>query len=295
MSRRWNESVLVEVSLDTVRATRRRGWLRPTVAAVAQRATTARASAAAEAQGAASAAVAETLARAVREALAELGVETRRPAAGVELRVGAPLVRFDVASGAFLGASDRALGGIAQACIAELLGDAAAEHETRWQLQPGGRQLLLAALPLALRRALAEAVAASGLRIASLQPDFCVQWNRFAGEMKHRQGVFALRSGEDVQLAQVSAGAIAMLSVGPWRDAAQAGATPSPTVRRLISGLGLTGSLPPSLLDLRADRLLASVGCDAAAEQDFVLVAAPDADLAVGPRWQVRSPLEAAA
>ena len=72
----------------------------------------------------------------------------RRSLKGAQLDVelADSLVHLDVVAGDFAANSDRQLASVAAACVDELLGDAAKDHEIRWQLQPDGTHLLIGAV-----------------------------------------------------------------------------------------------------------------------------------------------------
>ncbi len=181
-------------------------------------------------------------------------------------------VHFDVVSGEYRQASEKQLQSIATACVDEVLGHRASLRTVRWQLQPGMRHLLIAAMDAGDVEAVSQVAAHHRLKLHSLQPAFCARWNQHAASLPGGTGVFAVVDGGHVVVAFVQNGAIAALSSG--RCAAE---------------------LPPmdgeggrkSSLDERTDRLLASLGQGADGELAFVqVVSEPDA-AAVAPRWTV--------
>jgi len=195
-----------------------------------------------------------------------------------------PFVHFDVAEGDFAALRDRELQAIATACIGELLGDAADDHEVRWSLQSGQRHLLIAALPRTLIAPVVAATARHGARLAHVQPAFVRQWNAHARTPTAATSVFAALSGGHVVLACIVDGAIRGISVGPWAR------HPVPARQPTAGGARATEPQAESgaLLDERAARLVASLGVDPASVAEFVLVAGDAAAIAASPRWTVR-------
>lgn len=180
---------------------------------------------------------------------------------GAQLRVvlADTMLHLDVVAGDFAGDSERQLQAVAEACVAELLGEAAAAHEIRWQLQPDGRHLLIAALGREHLQALREAADRHGLALDSVQPQLCRQWNHHAAALPSGTTVFAVAQGPEALVACVAHGSIAALSQGQQ-------------------------------LDLRVDRLLASTGLDPAQQGGYVLVAPQAAAQGASPRWTVLNP-----
>ncbi len=194
-------------------------------------------------------------------------------------------MHFDVVAGDFAGNSDRQLQAVAAACMAELLGEAAPTHEIRWQLQADGKHLLIGAIARDQLGALSEAAARHGLTLASVQPDFCLQWNRHAPALKPGAAVFAVAAGHEAVIACVADGAVAAMSSGAWLARVHRPGNSTVTVNQLMHGLGLEPAAKEVLLDMRVDRLLASVGQDAASQSAFVLVAPEMAGAKVSSRW----------
>jgi hypothetical protein len=231
---------------------------------------------------------------------------------------------MDVINGEFLGHNDRQLQAIANACVTEMIGDDAGDHEVRWQLQSDLRHLLICAIPRAHVSALAQVASANGLRLGSVQPDFALEWNRHAGALKAGSGVFAVASGADAAIAWVTDGVISSISLGPLTETAEAAAAAASTqphnvalqeealhapveimeakIDSMLSGFGIkaqmradfTDTQPRALnasemLDVKVDRLLAGLGQDAAAQSAFVLVTPDVTDAFVSSRWTVTS------
>jgi hypothetical protein len=236
---------------------------------------------------------------------------SQAPLAGARLHVAlsTALLHLDVAEGDFSGCSERQLQGIAAACAEEMLGDEAADHDLRWELQRDDRHLLIAAIPRA-RLALLESVArGNGARLASLQPDFTLRWNEFGRTRMPGRSVFAVSAPADLSIAIVVDGAIACVSTGPGVDIAAEddGELPAAVVDRVYassapallvttgdgSGRGAFSATRPmpqlgaDALDARVDRLLRGCGDDPAAVSSFLLVAADARSVEASPRWTV--------
>jgi hypothetical protein len=229
----------------------------------------------------------EALAANIEAVLAQLGRSAAIKGARMLVEWSDSLTHFDVVSGEFAGDSDRQLQAVAAACANELLGESAQAHEIRWQLQAGGHHLLIAAIPHDQLNLLDQACKQHGLILASVQPDFCTQWNRHAKALKRGPAVFTVASEREAVIACVVDGAIATLSNGPWLDRSRPGDGHSVTVKRLMSGLGIDSGEKSSVLDTRVDRLLASIGRDPAHESAYVLVAPALAEGDVSSRWTV--------
>jgi len=207
--------------------------------------------------------------------------------ARLDVELADALVHLDVASGEFSSESDALLESIARACVVELLGDAAKDHLVRWQLQAGARHLLICAVDQSLLQSLNDVAMRHGLRLRSVQPDFCVQWNRHADALRTGAGVFAVAHGNDAVIAYADRGTVRALSVGPWLDRFDAPGASNAQAMRLLCELGLAPSSRAGALDQRADRLLASLGARAGTQEAFVLVAPAASAKAVTPRWTV--------
>jgi hypothetical protein len=226
----------------------------------------------------------------------------------LQVELSSALVHLDVVDGDFAGRTDRQLQGVADACVAEMLGDAAAGHAVRWQLQRDGRHLMIAAIPGALLSMFEECARAFGMRLASVQPQFVTQWNAFGQALKPGQGVFAVAAARDLAIAAIVDGAISSISVGPAVDIdAGDDEAPMPVVDRVYSkpatalvvtsstgtARGAFSSTRPTptsgtdALDARVDRLLFGSGLDPDAQSAFVLVAPDTASIAASPRWSV--------
>ena len=290
MSLPWNKVVCLRVVPGSVCATLSQGWPRAKVLASASHGDNAPFTPSTRGTATASAEASHGLATALDAVLLELAQAAAIGTAHLDVELADALVHLDAVEGDFSGQSERQLQSMAVACVTELLADATADHDVRWQLQPGGRHLLIAAIARAHIQGFVEAAARHGLRLRSIQPDFCLQWNRHAAALKPGSSVFAVASGNDAVVAHVQHGAITTISQGGgWLDRgvdAGAGGT-EVRVKRLMCGLGLAASTTAGTLDVRIARLLASVGQDEAKQSAFVLVAPETPERALSPRWTV--------
>lgn len=288
MSLPWSKTVRLRVAPDSVCATLEQGWLRPTVQARVEhgpRESTSPDRPPSEPKRA----FADDLSHAIDAVLVELGQTSALRGARLEVELADSLLLLDVVAGDFAGDSERQLQSVATACVAELLGDAAPAHQIRWHLQADAKHLLIGAVAGDLLRVVSEATSRQGLRLVSVQPDFCLQWNRHAASLKPGAAVFAVACGRDALVACVADGSVAGLSSGAWLDRAEPKGIAMPGVTRLMSGLGLgiEAEATTRLLDFRVDRLLASFGQDAASQSAFVLVAPESSRRSVSSRWTV--------
>ena len=284
MSLPWNKLVRLRVRAHSAGAILEQGWPRRKVLARANHAN----SDAAPSVGTpatAQPASADSISRSVDAVLAELGKTATLRGARLEVEWADALMQFDVVAGDFDGNSDRQLQAVAAACMTELLGEAAPAHEIRWQLQADGKHLLIGAIARDHLGALSEAAARHGLTLATVQPDFCLQWNRHAPAVMPGAAVFAVAAGHEAVIACVSDGAVAAMSSGAWLARIHQPGNSTASVNQLMHGLGLEPTSKEVLLDVRVDRLLASVGQDAAGQSAFVLVAPELAGSKVSSRW----------
>ncbi|MDO8251732.1 MAG: hypothetical protein Q7T78_18740 [Rhodoferax sp.] len=212
---------------------------------------------------------------AIDAVLSEL--RARSPSRGVRLSVVLTDARihFDVVAGDYRDASERQLQSIATACVAELLGDMAVGQVVRWQLQPDLQHLLICSISPQDIESMVKAAARHGLSLASLQPEFCMHWNRHAVAPPDGTGVFATTNGAHAIVACVAGSAITALSCGPCFED-----EPVPQDE------------PPakSPLDSRVNRLLASVGLDVSGVSTFILVARDLPGRRLASRWTVLDP-----
>ncbi|CAN5818178.1 hypothetical protein BH11PSE8_BH11PSE8_39980 [soil metagenome] len=272
MSRPWSRTVSLALSAEGAHAALHSAWPRRSVLA--------RASFAADATPPtalpgtpSSASTPAPLVEAIDAVLAELALVAPLRGARLTVEFADDRTHLDVVAGDHSGASERQLGAIAAACIAELLEDAAADHIVRWQLQPDLQHLLISALPRREVEMLVQAAARHGLNLTSLQPSFCVQWNRHAGALPGGTGVWSLACHSHAVVVWANAGAVQAIRSGPW-PAQPRGGWPDPR-----------GTENP--LDAQVDRLLASQGLDTAQIPAFVLVAPALPEQAVAARWTV--------
>jgi hypothetical protein len=182
-------------------------------------------------------------------------------------------VHLDVVTGTFADASDRHLQSIANACVAEVLGEAATTQVIRCHLQPDRQHLLIAAISQRDLDAVAAVADRHRLKLTSVAPDFCRHWAQYAGSCVEGSGVFACTSAARAVVAYVLNGSIVALSCGNAQVRAEHGE----------SDLA-------SALDARVNRLLARIGQDARAVANFVWVVSRSAVPQANPpsaRWKV--------
>jgi hypothetical protein len=272
----WNRSLLLQIAPEGIAGTLSTGWPRPrSIRASA---------AAADKQPSAPSGESDSApvdSDALQAVLDEL--EQASPLRGARLlvEVADPMCQFDIAEGDFGAQGARQLQSIALACMGELLGNAVADHEVRWSLQPGERHLLIAAVPRALITALTAAARLRGLRLASIQPAFARRWNTYAASRATPTAVFASTCGAHAVVSCVVERALCAVSTGPWQEGDNA--TPDAS-----AGVAPAGAL--TLLDERAARLLASLGVESTDALACMVVGA-NVDAAGAPsRWTVIEP-----
>lgn len=181
-------------------------------------------------------------------------------------------IHYDVVAGNYRHASERQLDSIASACVAELLADLAVGQLVRWQLQPDQRHLLICSTALQYIESIADASLRQGLSLASLQPEFCAQWNRHAVTAHSGTSVFASANCAQVTIACVQGDAITAVSGGLVHE----GETRP------------TGTLcATSGLDSRVNRLLASIGVEICTVSTFTLVVRDTPVHRLDPRWTI--------
>ena len=284
MSLPWSKVIRLRVTPDEVSGSLIQRWLDPKVLARTCQAP----SAAPGTQGVSADSIhakADTLARAIEAALAELAKTSQLRGARLEVEWANELMTFDVVAGEFEGNSDAQLQSVATACLSELLGDAVQAHDIRWQLQSDRRHLLIGAIASDYLQLLSQSASRHGLRLCSVEPDFCLQWNRHAGTVRAGTSVFAVASGHDAMIACVSNGAVIAISSGAWVSGSRrkAGADSAAPMRSSAA----EPAAGENLLDVRLARLLASVGLDPADRSDRVLVATEWARENVSSGWTV--------
>jgi len=264
VSRPWNSLVTLCVGPLAVLGTLRSGWPSSTVLA--------RAIEVLEPAADDKTPPAEALALAVDAVLERLAATAPLRGARLAVELADARVHLDLVSGDFSAASDRQLRVVADACVAELMGDAAAGQAIRWQLQPDLTHLLICAVAQPEVDALVELAGRQGLRLVSLQPEFGAQWNRHAHRLQAGCGVFSVTCGGFATVACARGGTVTAISSGSWLEEPP------------LPGESATA---PGGLDARVDRLLASVGEDSANVGSFVLVAPDVSARRLAPRWTV--------
>lgn len=177
----------------------------------------------------------EALRLALDESLAELASAGMIRGACADVELADTWFVFDVIEGEFADHGERELQAVATACLAEMLGAAAAGYELRWQLQADERHLLICALPRTALAVLRESLLGQGLQLRSVQPLLCAQWQRAAPELGRGIGVLVAMQGASGSIACSRAGVIGTINHVWARDPAHIDAQ----VDHLIAGLGL--------------------------------------------------------
>lgn len=218
---------------------------------------------------------------AIDSVLQELRLSASLRGAHLLLELDDELVQLDVASGDFGSQSDAQLQAIASACMAELIGDPAIAHEVRWSLQAGERHLLICAVPRLFLAAATAAAKLHGMRFTSAQPSFPLRWNAFAKNHKSPTAVFVVASARHAVIAFVTGRVVCAISAGAWKE------LQTPLPRGSAPAPPLDATCHTATLDARVDRLLASLGVEAAVKPKFILVASDIAHLTTDSRWSV--------
>lgn len=184
-------------------------------------------------------------------------------------------VHYDVVSGDYGASSDRQLMAIANACIVEVLGDRAQQQIVRWQLQPDRRHLLISSIDTEEVETIVQAASRLQLRLNSLQPDLCSQWNQYSNRLPDGTGVFAVVCGSHLLAVYALKGSIIALTCCHCFADDVAG--------------GLQARLHP--IDEQVDRLLASIGQAAKDVPAFLLVVSDQSSCPITERWAlIRAP-----
>jgi len=212
---------------------------------------------------------------AIDAVLSEL--KANAPGRGARLRVvlADAHIHFDVVSGDYRDLSERQLQSIATACVAELLGDKAPDQVVRCWLQPDLHHLLICSIGTREIESMVEVASRHGLSLASIQPDFCIQWNQLAEKMTDGTSVFASTNGNRAMIACVLRGTVTALSAGLCINDEYNIQTNPPTKHSL---------------DARVDRLLASQGLNFSSISSFILVAPDISERGLDPRWTIFPP-----
>jgi len=281
VSRLWNKVVRLRIVPDSACAALLCGWWRAREVAHSEQAAGAMTLADDDKRPAVE------LDAAIDSALRELAAKASLQGARLDVELADSLVHLDVVAGDFAADGERQLATIAASCVDELLGDAAKDHEIRWQLQADGRHLLIGAVARSQLQSLAALASRHGMRLRSVQPDFCLQWNRQARLLQPRSGVFVVASGRDAVVAHVERGTVLALSGGPWLDRRDAVGATDTQAQRLMCGLGLERGVTAGTLDIRVDRMLTGAGLRPEAQAAYVLVAPKIEQRALRPRWRL--------
>jgi hypothetical protein len=217
----------------------------------------------------------DSSALAIETVLSELVASTPSQKPDLVVVLADSRVHFDVVSGDYGTASEKHLQAIANACVAEILGDTATSQIVRWQLQPDMKHLLISAMGSQDIELVVQAGDRHQLPLKSLQPDFCAKWNQYAKALPDGTGVFATVCDGHLIVAFALRGSIAALSSG--------------------STVNDERSLPYDIrskdaIDERVDRLLSSVGRDSNEISSFVMVAPNRAQAPKSLRWTIINP-----
>lgn len=269
MSLPWNNSLQLHVGTQAVQGTLHPGWARHKVLAHSSHAVET------PAMGHDAAAPLT----AINAVLSELRASAPRQGVRLGVVLTDARIHFDVVAGDYRDASERQLQSIATACVAELLGDRAMGQVVRWQLQPDLQHLLICSIAPEDIETMVKVASRHRLSLTSLQPEFCIQWNRHAGALPHGTGVFATTNGTHAIVACVANGAITALSCGPVLAEEP---VPQDGLRSKTS------------LDSRVNRLLTSIGVDPSGVPSFILVAPVLPEHSVAARWTLLDPLQEA-
>ncbi len=304
MSRPWNSCLRLRIAPDAVEATLRGGWPRSAPPVRARRKVEPAADPAASDAGGHAAAI--------DAAMQEIAAQASLKHARLDVELSGALLHLDVVEGDFAGSADRELQAIAQACVAEMLGDEAAEHDVRWQLQRDDRHLLIVAIARARLAMFEDLAQRSGMRLRSVKPEFATLWNEFGKALRPGHCVFAVCTATDLSIAVVVDGTISSISTGPGidlHDDDPAGNRSDPPIDRVYAkpghalftnrfsgaGRGVFSSIAAmpregiDTLDARVDRLLCGIGQDPADQSAFILVASDSPSPSASERWAVMS------
>lgn len=287
MLRPWNSAVTLWIAPGRVSGSVARGWPRRRTLARNTQAISDWLVLAETADPAQAALAGSGLASTIDAVMAELELAAPLAQARLNVILADALVYLDVANGDFLDESDRQLQVLASACMNDLLGDKASEHDVRWHLQTNGRHLLIAAVARGLLDELVAAADRHKMSLGSVQPELCHHWNRHGAALKPGHAVFAVASGQDAVVASVTDGAIVAVSSGSWLDPATQ-TEPMPALNtETPSGAQADRTPTTRALDARTHRLLASIGLEAASQSTFILVAPNLPAGTVSPCWTV--------
>jgi hypothetical protein len=218
----------------------------------------------------------ESYRAAAESVIAELAPSASAQKARLQVVLADTWVHYDVVAGDYGSSSDRQLQAIADACVAEVLGDRAMNQVVRWQLQPDRRHLFISSIDTKAVDGLVQVAARVKLRLNSLQTAFCSQWNLHARTLPNGTGVFSVISGSQLVAVYSLNGSIIALSSSPVGPAHE-----------------MSPSKPQTFpLDRFVDRLLTSIGQDPKDTATYLLVASDQSLVDVTSRWKVIHPAE---
>ncbi|MFZ2651126.1 MAG: hypothetical protein WA210_13575 [Burkholderiaceae bacterium] len=284
MSRLSSKSLRLEIGPERLRVALLGRWPRRHVRAAVERSW--RGVSASEEPGSAAAEPHSAISAALHGAIAELA--EKGSLAGMALDVVLPdtLAHFDIAQGRFGAHGEPQLRAIAAACVKELLDEQSGQYEIRFQLQSDEQHLLLCAVPIGMLNTIRAAAAQADLRIRSIEPLFARQWNRHGGALRRGLGVFAVGDDGYATIALVRHGVVQALSSGSCCDPSEEAHAPSADGDRLPTEAGVDQVVSPCRLDAKVNRLLASLGVDAAELKRLVAIDG-SCFAQLSPRWTV--------
>lgn len=209
---------------------------------------------------------------ALMAALSELGSARNGQIKDAQILMADARVHFDVVKGEYAHLGERQLLSIAQACLAEILGDRALGCTVRWTLQKDAQHLVIAAIESRDIERVEQLGREHGIQRMSVQPEFCWHWNQQASNLEQDFAVFASVHEGHMVAALVESGSITAFSCG---------AIPAPT--------GVPDGEKPckNAIDDRVDRLLSSVGEEPSRVRSCLLVAPEGGGIGLDARWHV--------
>lgn len=271
MSLPWNKTVWLRIDAQHVHASLRPAWRSQRTLASCQHPSPPSQAGAAGSPGQPPDSSFEP---ALSAALAELGAARGSQASSALVLVGNARVHLDVVSGDYAHLSDRQLQSVAQACVDEILGDRAPDHQVRWHLQRDLHHLVIAAIGSHDIEQIERIAREHGIKRISIQPEFTWQWNQSACALEGSPGVLASLADDHMVAAFAVSGSITAMTSGSTR-------TPDLAFDETHAQKGA--------IDDRVDRLLSSVGQDLSLVQAYLLVSSPSSEMPLDARWKRQS------
>ncbi len=186
MLRRWNRTLTLALSASAVRAELHGGW--PVQRSIA------RASWLVEPTAGASRGT--TVALAIDRALALLeSAGHRLNGVGVEMGIPDSMVVYDVVRGEFAAMTDKRIGEIATASIAELMQLPLNEVQATWHLQRGGESAVVCGMARAMLDPIHATFDKRRMRLTSMLPAFVALWNRQRASIRALPAIVATTRG----------------------------------------------------------------------------------------------------